>query len=135
MIILNMFDCKIEFNHFFIIIIKSCSTSPPGGNQVDGLPPAACCLLRSFARSFCNIFAILCDFLRSSAIFCGLLRLLQSSANFRSIEISAAIFCELFDILRSSADFCSLLRPSAVFLNGFNSSLNQKPGCDASDRM
>ena len=41
MSILNMFDCKIEFNHFFIIIIKSCSTSPPGGNQVDGLPPAA----------------------------------------------------------------------------------------------
>ena len=38
MVSFALFVCSVGFLFFFFII---CSTSPPGGNQVDGLPPAA----------------------------------------------------------------------------------------------
>ena len=38
--------------------IQICSTSPPGGNQVDGLPPAA---LKSVGRELLQVISDFCD--------------------------------------------------------------------------
>ena len=91
-------------------------------------------LLRSFAAfcdlawSFCDIFAMLCDFLWSSAIFCGLLRLLRSSANFRyRSKFLLRSSANFFNLLRSSAGFCGLLRSSVVFFNWFDVSFRSLP--------
>ena len=47
----RMFEKQIEFRQNGRVN-QSCSTSPPGGNQVDGLPPAQHRPLRQYFRFF-----------------------------------------------------------------------------------